>query len=108
MALSETLKNILETLAICPLHGVADVAECGSTALAMTSSATLPLDIRCGSSVADVADTHMPHLPHTECQKRVAEQLLDTLDITEIATPATRVCDALQPLRELCSRTFAD
>jgi hypothetical protein len=104
MALSETLKNILETLAIYPLHGVADVADCGSTALAITSSATPPLDIRCGSGVADVADTHMPHLPHPACGKSVARQQLDISGPTEIATPATPatcVCDALQPLREL-------
>ena len=40
MALSETLKNILETIAISPLQGVAgvaDVAESGSIALAITT-----------------------------------------------------------------------
>ena len=107
MALSEILKNILETMASSPLHGVADVAdvaESGSTALAMTSAATQPLDIRCGSGVADVADTPMPHLPHAACGHSVAAQPLARACITAIATlatPATRVVDAQQPLREL-------
>ena len=107
MALSETLKNILETMAISPLQrvaGVADVAESGSRDLAMTSTATAPLDIRCGSGVADVADTPMPHLPHAACGKSVARQQLDISCPTEIATPATpatRVLDAQQPVREL-------
>src|SRR5215510_5169791 len=77
MALSETLKNILEVMANSPMHGVADVAdvaESGNTALATPSSATPPLGIRCGSGVADVADTQMPHLPHAACKKSVAKQ----------------------------------
>ena len=107
MALSETLKNILETMATSPFQdeaGVAGVAESGSTALTMTSTATPEVERGCGSSVARVAHARLPHVPHTECQKRVAEQPLDTLGVTEIATPATpatRVCDARQPLREL-------
>jgi hypothetical protein len=107
VALSETLKNILETMATSPFQdeaGVAGVAESGSTALTMTSAATPEVERGCGSSVAHA---RLPHQPQTECQKRVAEQPLDTLGVTEIATPATpatpatRVCDARQPLREL-------
>jgi hypothetical protein len=107
MALSETLKNILATMAIDPWHGVADVAgvaDGGSAALAMPSSATRPLDIRCGSDVAEVADTPVPHLPHAACGHSVAEQPLARACMTEIATPATpatRVLDAQQPVREL-------
>jgi hypothetical protein len=107
VALSETLTNILETIATSPFQGeagVARVAESGNTALTMTSAATPEVEEGCGSSVARVAHTRLPHVPHTECQKRVAEQSLNPVGVTEIATPATpatRVCDALQPLREL-------
>ena len=52
MALSETLKNILETMATSPFQdeaGVAGVAESGSTALTMTSTATPEVERGCGS-----------------------------------------------------------
>jgi hypothetical protein len=105
MALSETLQNIPATVAISPLYGVAGVArvaERGSTALTMTSAATPEVEEGCGSGVARVAHTRLPHVPHTECEKRVAEQPLDPLCVTEIATPATPATSDLhdrQPLR---------
>ena len=107
MTLSDTLKNILATMTIAPWHGVADVAgvaETGSRALTMTSAATPEVKGGCGSGVAGVAQARLPHLPHTECQTRVAEQPLETLGVTEIATPATpatRVLNAQQPVRQL-------
>jgi hypothetical protein len=107
MALSETLKNILETIVTSPCQGeasVARVAERGSAALTMTSSATPEVQGRCGSGVARVAPARLPPVPHTECQKRVAEQPLDPLGVTEIATPVTPATPDLhdrQPFRAL-------
>ena len=92
MALSPTLKNILDGIATIALHdvaGVAGVTGKENTALSMVSTATpLSVSVR-DTGVARVTAMPMLHLLHHEHGNGVAAQALDNKELSSVATPAT-------------------
>ena len=92
MALSPTLKNILDRIAttVAPgVAGVAGVAHDVRSQFSMVSAATPVTLLEGGSGVAGVTRESVLHLPREGCSSSGAAQGVENTLCTERATPAT-------------------